>query len=115
MPTYHDKRSHLDFKVCLKQSRLSIKLRGKISHACKSVMTILTTTRRKQLQGTSYNLEKFVMLTFCFSWFSYCNPREGALLFQQLYHFLITEEEFIVRRTNVAHDLGPNETAKLQR
>ena len=38
--------------------------------------------------------------------------RQRALLFQQLYHFLITEEEFRVRRTNVSHDLGPNETAK---
>ena len=38
--------------------------------------------------------------------------RQSALQFQQLYHFLITEEEFRVRRTNVARDLGPNETAK---
>ena len=76
MPTYHDKCSHLDFKICLKQSRLSIKLRGKISHACNRVITILTTTRRKQLQGTSCNLENFVMLTFCFSWLFYCNDRE---------------------------------------
>ena len=60
----------------MKQSRLSIKLRGKISHACNSVITILSTTRRKQLQGTSCNLESFVMLTFCFSWFFYCNDRE---------------------------------------
>ena len=38
--------------------------------------------------------------------------RQRAFLFQQLYHFLITEEEFRVRRTNVAHDLGPTETTK---
>ena len=33
MFSYCDKRSHLEFKVCLKQSGLSIKLRGKISRA----------------------------------------------------------------------------------
>ena len=38
--------------------------------------------------------------------------RQRAFLFQQLYHFLITEEEFRVRQTNVAHDLGPTETTK---
>ena len=83
----------------MKQSRLSIKLRGKISHACNSVITILTTKRRKQLQGTSCNLESFVMLTFCFAWF-FLLQRQRAFLFQQLYHFLITEEEFRLRRRN---------------
>ena len=70
---------HIHFRI---QSRLEgtevvNKLRSKISHACNSVVRILITTRTKQLHGKSCNLENFeLLITFCFSWFFFCNNRE---------------------------------------
>ena len=97
MFSYRDKRSHLEFKVCLKQLGLSIKLRGKISRAWNSVIRILTaicTKHKYNMQARKLrNAYLVFLIIFLLQW-------QRALLLQQFYHFLVTEEEFRVRRRN---------------
>ena len=97
MFSYCDKRSHLEFKVCLKQSGLSIKLRGKISRAWNSVIRILTaicTKHKYNMQPRKLRMAYLVFLII------FLLQRQRALLLQQFYHFLVAEEEFRVRRRN---------------
>ena len=97
MFSYCDKRSHLEFKVCLKQSGLSIKLRGKISRAWNSVIRILTaicTKHKYNMQPRKLRMAYLVFLII------FLLQRQRALLLQQFCHFLVAEEEFRVRRRN---------------
>ena len=81
---------HTNFKIqsWLEGIEVVNKLRGKISHACNSVVRILITTRTKQLHGKSCNLENFAnYLLFLVIFFL---QQQGALLFQQSYQHRCT-------------------------
>ena len=79
---------------------MSIKIRGKIWHACIwrdqdfNYSTHKTTTRYIMQPQRKLRIGYLLFLII------FLLQRQRALLFQQLYHFLITEEEFRLRRRN---------------